>query len=316
MLARFILGTLLLRNGVGLMSFGLAGFVGERAKKRIAAMVSSVPKACCVSAVFTALVQSSSLMTVLAVGLVDAGVISFGQAVGVIYGANIGTTLTLQIMTLPVTECAPLVLASGLLVARFARTVRGRNAGRTLVGAGLLFLGLRVLNSGALLLQGSASFRYALYASTRSPVVAMLFGVCSTMLVHSSSATVGVALVLAKSGLIDLTGAVCLMLGDNIGTCVSAYAASRGRSIAARRTACAHLVYNVLGVAVALLVLPLFVDLVRLSSADAARQVANSHAIFNILSALLFIPITSYFVRFIESIVRGPNGSSVALRPK
>lgn len=301
--AGLIGGVLLLLAGVSMMSSGLKRLGTERLKATLDALAGSVPRAVLASTVLTALCQSSSAVTVLAVGLVDSGAMSLTQAVGVVYGANIGTTVTAHIMTLNIGEYALPVLFTGILLRVVPGGERVRHLGETLAGVGFMFTGLGLLNSGVPLLETHPVYRQILITLGRAPLSSVLAGMLGTMLVHSSSATVGMSIVLARAGLIDLGGAICLMLGDNIGTCITAQIASVGRGASARRTAWSHTLYNVLGVALVLIVLPAFISLARATSADIARQVANSHTLFNLLSALIFVPLTPHYVKLIEMLV-------------
>jgi phosphate:Na+ symporter len=186
-----------------------------------------------------------------------------------------------------------------------------KNIGEALMGFGMMFLGLKILNSGIPFMQQSETLKFFFQNYARIPIVGIIIGACATAMVQSSSATVGLVMVLAQAGLIDLNTAVCIMLGDNIGTCVTAQLASLTGNIHARRTAWAHTLYNVFGVLLTGLMLPLFVKLVQATtlyfqhSADISAQIANSHTIFNLLSAVVFLPITKYYVKFLETVIRG-----------
>ncbi|MDP2859120.1 MAG: Na/Pi cotransporter family protein [Bacillota bacterium] len=301
-------GTALLMTGVDMMGDGLERSVGNAMKSILAALTGTVYRAILVSTVLTALVQSSTAITVLTVGFVNAGLMTLSQAVGVIYGANIGTTVTAQLMAFKLTDWAFLFVGVGFVTKLAAKSDRWRNLGSALMGFGLMFTGLKILNSGVPFLQQHPAFVSVLNSLTVRPLVGIVIGMLATMLVHSSAATVAVTMVLAKAGLIDLTGAVCLMLGDNIGTCVTAQVASLTTNVNARRTAWAHTLYNVIGVAAVFTLLPWFVRLTSSTSPDIARQIANSHTVFNVLSALAFLPFTKPFVRLLERLVPGRAG--------
>ncbi|HCF88422.1 MAG TPA: sodium:solute symporter, partial [Firmicutes bacterium] len=280
---------------------------GPVMKKVLSALTGRVWKATVAGGVLTALVQSSTAITVLAVGFVNAGLINLKNAVGIIYGANIGTTITAQFMaqyyTFKLTDIALLVVGLGFAVQFLAKRRRAKDIGSALMGFGLMFLGLKILNEGVPFIKDNASVRYFFEHYANQPFIAVILGMLATMLVHSSSATIGISMVLAQAGLIDLNGAIGLMLGDNIGTCITAQMASIGANISARRTAWAHTIYNVIGVLLAMAIFAIFRGLIQMTSTDIGQQIANSHTIFNVLSAVVFLPFTGLYVRFLEWIV-------------
>lgn len=301
-------GTALLMYGVEMMGDSLERVSGPVMKKVLSALTGRVWKATLAGGVLTALVQSSTAITVLTVGFVNAGLINLKNAVGIIYGANIGTTITAQFMaqyyTFKLTDIALLVVGLGFATQFLAKRRRIKDLGMALMGFGLMFLGLKILNEGIPFIKENPSVRYFFEHYANQPFIAVILGMLATMLVHSSSATVGISMVLAQAGLIDLNGAIGLMLGDNIGTCITAQMASLGANISARRTAWAHTIYNVIGVIMAMGVFAIFRNLIQaISSDNIGQQIANSHTIFNVLSAVVFLPFTGLYVRFLEWIV-------------
>ena len=300
-------GTALLMYGVEMMGDSLERVSGPVMKKVLSALTGRGWKATVAGGVLTALVQSSTAITVLAVGFVNAGLINLKNAVGIIYGANIGTTITAQFMaqyyTFKLTDIALLVVGLGFAVQFLAKRRRAKDIGSALMGFGLMFLGLKILNEGVPFIKDNASVRYFFERYANQPFIAVILGMLATMLVHSSSATIGISMVLAQAGLIDLNGAIGLMLGDNIGTCITAQMASIGANISARRTAWAHTIYNVIGVLLAMAIFAIFRGLIQMTSTDIGQQIANSHTIFNVLSAVVFLPFTGLYVRFLEWIV-------------
>jgi Na/Pi-cotransporter len=307
-------GTALLMYGVDKMGEGLEKASGEMMKKILSVLTGNVFSACLVGIVLTALVQSSTAITVLTVGFVNAGLMKLPQAIGIIYGANIGTTITAQIMSLglnfKLTDIALPVLGIGFLINYFAKKDTLKNVGDALMGFGMMFLGLQILNSGVPYMQNSAQLKYFFENYASIPIIAIIMGAAATAMVHSSSATVGLVLVLGQAGLINLTAAVCIMLGDNIGTCLTAQLASLTGNIHARRTAWAHTLYNIIGVLIVAIFLPWFVHIVTWMTSilqpngGISAQIANSHTVFNVLSAVIFLPITKYYVRFLELVIR------------
>lgn len=308
-------GTALLMYSVDKMGTGLEKASGEMMRKILSVLTGKVWSAFLVGTFLTALVQSSTAITVLTVGFVNAGLMKLPQAIGIIYGANIGTTITAQLMAfsfrLELTDIALPVLGVGFAISLLSKNKTLKNFGDAVMGFGMMFLGLRVLNSGVPFMQTNPTLRsfFLNYASV--PWIAILLGVVATAAVHSSAATVGLVMILGQAGLLDLGSAICIMFGDNIGTCITAQLASVQGNVHARRTAWAHTLYNVIGVLMAWILLPWFVDIVAVATnyfqpgGDIATQIANSHTLFNVFSAVVFLPLTKYYVRFLETVIRG-----------
>lgn len=308
-------GTALLMYGVDTMGEGLERASGAMMKKLLSILTGKVWSAFLVGTFLTALVQSSTAITVLTVGFVNAGLMKLPQAIGIIYGANIGTTITAQLMAFSfnfkLTEVALPVLGIGFTINYFAKNRTMKNFGQALMGFGMMFLGLKILNQGIPFMQQSPTLRYFFETYASIPIIGILLGAVATAMVHSSAATVGLVMILGQAELIDLTSAVAIMLGDNIGTCITAQLASLSGNIHARRTAWAHTLYNIFGVIMVALALPYFVRLIEITTAyfqpngDIGTQIANSHTLFNVLSAVVFLPITKYYVKFLETIIKG-----------
>ncbi|SHI43483.1 Na/Pi cotransporter family protein [Lutispora thermophila] len=308
-------GTALLMYGVDKMGEGLEKASGEMMKKMLSILTGKVWSAFLVGTIITALVQSSTAVTVLTVGFVNAGLMKLPQAVGIIYGANIGTTITAQLMAFSfnfkLTEIALPVLGIGFAIGYFSKNKTLKNFGDALMGFGMMFLGLKILNQGIPFMQHNPTLRYFFETYASIPIVGILLGAVATALVHSSAATVGLVMILGQASLLDLTSAVTIMLGDNIGTCISAQLASFSGNIHARRTAWAHTLYNVFGVILVSLILPYFVRAIEVitlyfqPNGDIGSQIANSHTFFNVFSASIFLPLTKYYVKFLETVIRG-----------
>lgn len=319
-------GTALLMYGVDKMGEGLEKASGRLMKTILSVLTGRVWSAFLVGILMTVLVQSSTAITVLTVGFVNAGLMKLPQAVGIIYGANIGTTITAQLMAFSfhfkLTDIALPVLGFGFAVKYFAKNEWLKNIGDALFGFGIMFLGLKILNSGIPFMKDNETLKFFFQNYASIPLVGVVLGAAATAMVHSSSATVGLVMVLGMAGLVDLQTSITIMLGDNIGTCITAQLASFTGNIHARRTAWAHTFYNIFGVIVVMLILPWFVDLIQVitlymqPNANIGSFIANSHTAFNILSAVVFLPITKYYVRFLEVVVRGKEiqlGTSVHL---
>lgn len=311
-------GIALLMYGVDKMGKGLEKASGPMMKRMLSVFTGRLWSAFIVGIVLTVLVQSSTAITVLTVGFVNAGLMKLPNAVGIIYGANIGTTVTAQLMAFSfkfrLTEIALPVLGIGFAIGYIAKNNIQKNIGDAIMGFGMMFLGLKFLNSGVPFMRESETLKYFFETYASVPVLGILIGAVATAMVQSSAATVGLVMVLGQAGLIDLQTAILLMLGDNIGTCITAQLASMTGNIHARRTAWAHTLYNVFGVILVAILFSPFVWLVEHITSFAAvtfgfgsaidAQIANSHTVFNVVSAIVFLPITRYYVAFLEKFIR------------
>ncbi|NLJ78595.1 MAG: Na/Pi cotransporter family protein [Tissierellia bacterium] len=307
-------GTALLMYGVGMMGDGLEKVSGNTMKKIVTVLTGKVWSAFLVGILLTALIQSSTAMTVLTVGFVNSGLMNLSQAVGIIYGANIGTTVTAQLMAFSfkfkLTDIALPILGLGFAINHISKNGKLRNIGQALMGFGLMFLGLRILNDGIPYMQQSEALRHFFATYTSVPIFGILLGAFATAMVHSSAATVGLVMILSQAGLLDLNSAIYLILGDNIGTCITAQLASMSGNINARRTALAHTFYNVFGVVLALAAFPQFLKVINIATvyiqpkADISAYIANAHTLFNTLNALVFLPLTEHYVKFLNTVVK------------
>jgi phosphate:Na+ symporter len=307
-------GTALLMYGVDKMGDGLEKASGRFMQRILTVLTGKLWTAFIVGIGLTVLVQSSTAITVLTVGFVNAGLMKLSQAIGIIYGANIGTTITAQLMAFSykfkLTAIALPVIGIGFSINYFAKREVIKNIGNAVMGFGLMFLGLKILNGGIPFIKDSETIKYFFETYASIPIVGILLGAVATAAVHSSSATVGLVLVLGQAGVIDLQTAILIMLGDNIGTCITAQLASLTGNINARRTAWAHTLYNAIGVLIIAILLHPFLRLIEVftmyanGSTDIGLQIANSHTVFNVLSAVVFLPINKYYVRFLEFIIR------------
>ncbi|NLO04905.1 MAG: Na/Pi cotransporter family protein [candidate division WS1 bacterium] len=307
-------GVALLMYGIRIMGEGLEAAAGDALRRILAALTRNAWLACLLGAVVTGVVQSSSAVTVMTVGFVNAQLMTFRQALGVIYGANIGTTVTGQIMAFEITQLALPAIALGFGMQYFSRRRVVRNLGQGMLGFGLLFLGLMLLKGSVESLKESQMAVGIFTMFSHNLLLAVGAGVLVTILIQSSSASLGIAMALAAHNLISLEAAIALMLGDNIGTCITAQLASIGTQTTARRTAWAHTIHNIVGVALVLIVLRWFIPLVlhlspsivgldplsEVYQAAVQRQVANSHTLFNVLNAILFLIFNNFFATWLE----------------
>lgn len=307
-------GTALLMYGVKLMGEGLEKASGDTMKKILTVLTGKVWSAFLVGIFVTAIVQSSTAVTVMTVGFVSSGLMKLSQAVGIIYGANIGTTVIAQLMAysfkFKLTDIALPILGIGFAINHMVKNRQLKYLGQAIMGFGMMFLGLKILNSGIPFMQESESLRYFFTHYASNPVIGLALGIFVTAMVHSSAATIGLVMILTQAGLLDLQAAIYIILGNNIGTCFTAQLASMTGNVNARRTAWAHTLYNVVGVIVALIGLPIFIKIVVtatdsiVTTPNVAVYVANSHTLFNVLNALIFLPLTKYYVAFLEKMVR------------
>jgi len=303
-----IAGSSCLIYGVNMLSNGLERINLHNIKRILTRFTTNVVSSLLIGTIITAIVQSSTAVTIITIGLVNTGVLAFSQAVGIIYGANIGTTITAQFMSFNIIDYFPAFIFIGVIIWLTGRKQSAKYLGKAIAGFGIMLFGIKILNWSIPYMQKSETVKSLFVKYGKNPYLGMIIGTVATALVHSSSATVGLTIVLFNSGLISPEAAIGLILGDNIGTCFSSILACIGSSIPAKRTAWAHTLYNVIGSLLVLAFLSPFVSLVNnftsVLGLDSTRFVANAHTIFNILSALAFLPFTKYYVDFIEWLIR------------
>ena len=284
-------GTALLLYGVRLVGEGLQRAAGTRLRHVLSTLTGDRFRALLVGAGVTAVLQSSSATTVMLVGFASAGLLTLRQTIGVILGADIGTTVTVQLLAFNLLGFAPLVVFLGWLVyTAFGGTVK--YIGQAVLGFGFLFLGMKLIADGTTPLKESVLFSDLFAALVGQPLLLLLLAAVFSALVRSSAATIGIALSFATSGLMNLDGAMPIIFGANVGTAATALIAAVGANADARRVAAAHAIFKVIGVLIFLPLSVAFADLVRHTTDDPARQIANAHSLFNLLLALLFLPFT------------------------
>ncbi len=293
--------------GIQIMASGMQKAAGDRFRKILEVLTNNPVLGIFTGCVVTMLVQSSSTSTVMVVGFANAGMMNLTQAISVIIGANIGTTVTAQIVSFKVGVIALPAIGIGSLLNFFGRRRYHRYLGQTILGFGLLFLGMTTMSNGLSPLRDNQGFHLLLAQFSRYPILGILFGAVFTAIIQSSSAATGVILALTMQDLIPFQAAVPLVLGTNIGTCVTALLASIGTNVAARRAAVAHILFNIVGVILALVFLKPFTALILETAATIPRQVANAHTLFNVLNTVLFIPFIKQFSRLVCRIVPGED---------
>ncbi len=304
--------------GMKIMSEGLQKVAGKRMRQILGMVSNNRFIACGVGALVTSITQSSSATTVMLVSFVDAGLMTFVQAIGVILGANVGTTVTAQLIAFQITEYALPAIAAGVLLKFFIGRRKWIYVGDVLIGFGLVFYGLATMKAGFAPLKQDPTF-LSFFSKFNADnmggiLLCILAGTVLTMILQSSSATVGIIMALACQGLLNFEASVALILGDNIGTTITAELASVGASINAHRTARAHTLFNVIGVFNVILFFPLFLKLVIWITStfmdigppdfiiggerpNIARYIANSHTMFNVVNAMFFLLVLPYLVK-------------------
>ncbi|MBN1141518.1 MAG: Na/Pi cotransporter family protein, partial [Deltaproteobacteria bacterium] len=249
--------------GMKIMSEGLQKVAGDRIRMILAALTSNRLVGTLVGLAVTALIQSSSATTVMVVGFVNAGLMSLVQSIGVILGANIGTTVTAQLIAFNITKYALPAIALGVGLKLFSRQKRWTYVGEVILGFGILFFGLAVMKDSLGPIKDSEAFKSLFLFIGDSHLLGVLIGALITLVLQSSSATIGVTMALAANGLLSFEGSVALIMGENIGTTITANLAAIGTNLAAKRTALCHFLFNFLGVCYMLLLFPFFIHFVN-----------------------------------------------------
>ena len=285
-------GLALFLFGMQMMSNGLEAAAGNRMQKILERLTSNRFLGVLVGAGITALIQSSSATTVMVVGFVNSGMMTLKQAVWIIMGANIGTTITGQLIALDIGAIAPLLAFLGVATAMFIKNKQVQHCGHIVAGLGILFIGMEFMSSAMVPLRESPVF-VDMVTKFSNPLVGILTGAVFTAIIQSSSASVGILQALALSGVIGLPSAVYVLFGQNIGTCITAILASIGTNRNAKRTTIIHLMFNIIGTIIFTLVCmttPLTTLVASFTPDNAAAQIANMHTLFNVTTTLLLIP--------------------------
>ncbi len=308
-------GLALFLFGMEQMADALKAVAGERMKIVLAKLTTNRFMGALTGAFVTAIIQSSSVTTVLVVGFISAGLMSMAQSIGVIMGANIGTTITAQIVAFKVTKAALLMIAVGFAMLFFSKHDRIKHYGAMLMGLGLIFFGMSVMSDAMYPLRVYQPF-LDLMTQMENPLIGILVATLFTALVQSSSATTGIVIVMASQGFITLPAGIALAFGANIGTCVTALLAAIGKPREAVRAAVVHVLFNVFGVLLWVGLIGRLAEFVTAISpahtqlsgtarlaADTPRQIANAHTFFNIANTFIFIGFTAQLARLVEWLV-------------
>ncbi|MGB4984435.1 MAG: Na/Pi cotransporter family protein [Erysipelotrichaceae bacterium] len=286
-------GLSLFLYGMHMMSYYLEAAAGDKIKDILNKLTANRFLGVGVGALITAIIQSSSATTVMVVGFVNAKLMTLKQAVWIIMGANIGTTITGQLIALDVGAIAPLFAFIGVACVVFLKKEQIHNYGQIIAGLGFLFIGMEIMSASMVPLRDSATF-INLMTTVRNPLLGVLLGLVFTAIIQSSSASVGILQALALSGLVDLHTAVFILFGQNIGTCVTALLSSIGSSNNAKRSVIIHFLFNIIGTIVFFFIAlwTPFVDwMISFTPTNVASQIANTHTVFNVVTTLLLLPI-------------------------
>lgn len=306
--------------GMNSMSDALQKAAGERMKQILSFLTKNPIMGALAGALVTAVLQSSSATTVMVIGFVSAGLMTLPQGISVIFGANIGTTMTAQLMAFKISDYIYPIIFIGFLVYFIAKSEKAKNIGMVIFSFGLLFEGIEIMGSVMKPLAGSAVFTDLMGRVSEIPALGVLLGAAMTLVVQSSSATIAVLQNFASqpaadgvTSVIGLAGAIPILLGDNIGTTITALLASIGQSKAAKRTAISHSIFNITGsIVFACLIRPFaaFITYISPSGNEVdviARQIANAHTCFNIVCTLIWLPLLPVMVKLVTTIIPGKD---------
>ena len=317
-------GLALFLYGMNSMSDALQKAAGEKMKKILEFLTKNPIMGVLAGALVTAVLQSSSATTVMVIGFVSAGLMSLPQAISVIFGANIGTTMTAQLMAFKITDYIYPIIFVGFMLYFASKTEKVKNVGLVIFSFGLLFEGIEIMGSVMKPLANSPIFVELMAKVSDIPVLGVLLGAVMTLVVQSSSATIAVLQNFASqpgpdgvTSVIGLAGAIPILFGDNIGTTITALLASIGQSKNAKRTAIAHSIFNITGSIVFLFLIPVLAKFVQFISPKGpeveviSRQIANAHTTFNVVCTLVWLPLIPLMVKIVTTIVRGDDTKKV-----
>ena len=278
--------------GMSLMGDGLKSVAGNKLEAFLYKMTNTPLKGVALGTGVTSVIQSSSATTVMVIGFVNSGMMKLKQAIGIIMGANIGTTITGQLIALDIGAIAPLFAIAGVGAIMFIKSEKVHHISSIFAGLGILFMGMDMMGAAMSPLKESEAF-ISLMTKFDNPLLGILVGALFTAVIQSSSASVGILQALASTGMIPLSSAVFVLFGQNIGTCITAVLASIGMKVNAKRTTVIHLLFNIIGTVlftVICLVTPYVTWIEAMTPGDPVAQIANAHTVFNIVTTLLLLP--------------------------
>lgn len=307
MIVALFAGLGLFLYGMKVMSDALQKSAGDRMKKLLEVLTTNKLLGVVVGAVITGIIQSSSATTVMVVGLVNAGIMNLTQAVGVIMGANIGTTMTAQIIAFKFDDVIPYAIIIGALLVLFPNKKSYKQLGEFFIGFGILFMGMYMMSDAMKPLREIPEFSVFMVKLKDNPLLGVLAGLGLTAIVQSSSATIGILQALALQGLVPIEAALPILFGDNIGTCITALIASIGTTVTARRAAVMHMTFNIVGTIIFLIILKPVTTLVGMTATEPVRQIANAHTFFNIANTIIQLPFSGLLIAFVTRIIPGQD---------
>ncbi len=291
--------------GMNVMGDGLQKAAGDKLKKIIEMLTTNRIMGVLVGAIVTGIIQSSSATTVMTVGFVNAGIMTLKQAIGIIMGANIGTTVTAQLVSFSIEKYAPISIGIGVLFWLFSKNTTVKNFSEILIGFGILFVGMNFMKAAAAPVSEMQSVHNAMLYLSRNPLLGVLAGFMITGTIQSSSASIGILIVLASQGVLPITAALPVLYGDNIGTCVTSLLSTIGASRNSKRTALMHLCFNVIGTILFIVVLsrPIIRIVENVDPTNVPRQIANAHTLFNLVNVVILLPFSNYIVKLAYKLV-------------
>lgn len=315
---------LLFAGGIGLFLFGIKFMgdglelaAGSKLKKLLKVLTSNRFLAVLVGFVVTAVIQSSSATTVMVIGFVNAGLMNLTQAVGVIMGANIGTTVTSVLIALDLTDIAPLAIFIGVILMIFFKKKMTTHIGQIICGFGLVFLGMSTMSSSMEPLRDFQPFQDFII-NANNPFMGVMIGLVMTGIIQSSSATIGILQALAGQGLVPIEFAVYVLYGMNIGTCVTALISTAGTKVNSKRAAVIHLLFNIIGTGIFMLITAYtpYIELLKMISDSTMVQISAAHIIFNVVSTVVLFPFANVLVKFSCWLVPGKEASDEEMHLK
>lgn len=292
--------------GMKLMVDGLENATGDKLKGILERVTTNPISALLVGTSITAIVQNSSVTTVMVVGLVNSGLISLFQAAGIIMGANIGTTITAQLVALKLTPMAPIFVAIGAFIVLFAKGKKKRELGHIVLGFGILFMGVGIMSNLVKQIANSPEFESLVVTIGDSKLMGFFLGLVITVVIQSSAATTGILIVLASTGSININMSIPILFGCNIGTCVPTLLATVGTSKIAQKAGIIHLLFNILGIVIFMPFINYLSSFVEyINPKNIERQIANAYSLLNIMNALVMLPLIKHFVIISNKIIIG-----------
>lgn len=301
-------GLALFLFGMEFMGDGLENAAGSRLKSFFDKAITNPLKGALVGTIVTAIIQSSSATTVMVVGFVNAGLMSLYQAVGVIMGANIGTTITGQLITFKIDDYIPLFIIIGAVLILFMKQEKRKEIGKIIFGFGLLFMGLSQMKDAMSPIAQTTFFQDLILALEGNMFLGILVGAAMTAVVQSSSASTAILLSLAATGAISLQVAIPILFGNNIGTCVTALLSSLNANKVAKKAAFIHLSFNLIGTLIFLPLINILSQAVIYLGGDIDKQIANAHTIFNVVNAIILLPFAGVFVKLANLALKDKEG--------